>query len=177
MTSHLTSADSPSAPGSTVDDLAQEIRRVDGNHALGAGALAEALLPFVSRIAGGAWHDALFEQCAVIETGYVSTDPKATVQALIDWHVRAEREPLPGAMQWPLRARIWNRTSQGFPEKILEIDGAIGETHFTCRFPQSGYLSDDEVVGLPEYLYIGPLEPKPAREEPLNPTARQKVLL
>lgn len=32
-----------------IDDLAQEIRRVDGGHSLGAGALAEALLPFLSR--------------------------------------------------------------------------------------------------------------------------------
>jgi len=32
-----------------VDELAQEIRRVDGNHSLGAGALAEALLPFLTR--------------------------------------------------------------------------------------------------------------------------------
>lgn len=32
-----------------VDDLAQEIRRVDGNHDLGAGALAEALMPFLSQ--------------------------------------------------------------------------------------------------------------------------------
>jgi hypothetical protein len=32
----------------TVDDLAQEIRRVDGNHNLGAGALAEALMPFLA---------------------------------------------------------------------------------------------------------------------------------
>ena len=31
-----------------VDALAQEIRRVDGNHSLGAGALAEALMPFLS---------------------------------------------------------------------------------------------------------------------------------
>lgn len=30
-----------------IDDLAQEIRRVDGNHDLGAGALAEALMPFI----------------------------------------------------------------------------------------------------------------------------------
>lgn len=30
-----------------VNDLAQEIRRVDGSHSLGAGALAEALLPFI----------------------------------------------------------------------------------------------------------------------------------
>lgn len=33
----------------TVDALAQEIRRVDGNHSLGAGALAEALMPFIAR--------------------------------------------------------------------------------------------------------------------------------
>lgn len=31
-----------------VDALAQEIRRVDGTHSLGAGALAEALLPFLT---------------------------------------------------------------------------------------------------------------------------------
>ena len=31
-----------------VDELAQEIRRVDGKHDLGAGALAEALLPFIA---------------------------------------------------------------------------------------------------------------------------------
>lgn len=30
-----------------VDELANEIRRVDGNHNLGAGALAEALMPFL----------------------------------------------------------------------------------------------------------------------------------
>ena len=32
----------------TIDALAQEIRRVDGNHSLGAGALSEALMPFIS---------------------------------------------------------------------------------------------------------------------------------
>lgn len=32
-----------------VDDLAQEIRRVDGRHTLGAAALAEALMPFLAR--------------------------------------------------------------------------------------------------------------------------------
>lgn len=31
----------------SVDDLAQAIRVVDGNHSLGAGALAEALMPFI----------------------------------------------------------------------------------------------------------------------------------
>ena len=33
----------------TVDELAQEIRRVDGENSLGAGALADALMPFLSR--------------------------------------------------------------------------------------------------------------------------------
>lgn len=42
---HIPSPQSVVVP---VDDLAQEIRRVDGNHSLGAGALAEALLPFLS---------------------------------------------------------------------------------------------------------------------------------
>lgn len=36
------------AIGQSVDALAQEIRRVDGCHILGAGALAEALMPFIA---------------------------------------------------------------------------------------------------------------------------------
>ncbi|MBY3155229.1 hypothetical protein HFO56_23180 [Rhizobium laguerreae] len=39
----------PPKPPLTVDDLAQEIRRVGGNHSLGAGALAEALMPFLRK--------------------------------------------------------------------------------------------------------------------------------
>jgi hypothetical protein len=42
---------SPVVPvGVSVDALAQEIRRVDGRHTLGAGALAEALLPFLTAL-------------------------------------------------------------------------------------------------------------------------------
>jgi len=36
--------------GVSVEALAQEIRRVDGRHTLGAGALAEALLPFIAAL-------------------------------------------------------------------------------------------------------------------------------
>ena len=46
--------------GVSVDALAQEIRRVDGRHTLGAGALAEALLPFLAALRPtdtGANHD------------------------------------------------------------------------------------------------------------------------
>lgn len=39
-----------SAGTQSVDDLAQEIRRVDGANTLGAGALAEALWPFVAEV-------------------------------------------------------------------------------------------------------------------------------
>lgn len=38
----------------SVEELAQEIRRVDGNHDLGAGALAEALVPFLSSMLAAA---------------------------------------------------------------------------------------------------------------------------
>jgi len=38
-----------SAPAVNVDALANEIRRVDGSNSLGAGALAEALQPFLTR--------------------------------------------------------------------------------------------------------------------------------
>jgi hypothetical protein len=41
----------PAKPPLTVDGLAQEIRGVDGNHSLGAGALAEALMPYLATVA------------------------------------------------------------------------------------------------------------------------------
>ena len=45
--------------GLDVDALAQEIRRVDGSNSLGAGALAEALLPYLSALpaSGAGWRD------------------------------------------------------------------------------------------------------------------------
>jgi hypothetical protein len=48
-----------------VDALAQEIRRVDGNHDLGAGALAEALMPFILSAAGNAEPVAWIANCCV----------------------------------------------------------------------------------------------------------------
>lgn len=47
--------EAPAPVRADVDALAQEIRRVDGNHSLGAGALAEALMSFLStrRVASG----------------------------------------------------------------------------------------------------------------------------
>lgn len=39
-----------SATRQAIEALAQEIRRVDGNHSLGAAELAEALMPFISSL-------------------------------------------------------------------------------------------------------------------------------
>lgn len=52
LVEELKAAAAPAAPQAagvefSVDELAQEIRRVDGNHDLGAGALSEALMPFL----------------------------------------------------------------------------------------------------------------------------------
>jgi hypothetical protein len=44
----LVLAAAPEQPSFTADDLAQEIRRVDGKHDLGAGELAEKLFEFIS---------------------------------------------------------------------------------------------------------------------------------
>ena len=53
-----------------VDALAAEIRRVDGSNSLGAGALAEALMPFIS--------EAVYAQPLTVdevETIILSTEP------------------------------------------------------------------------------------------------------
>lgn len=60
-----------------VDALAQEIRRVDGSHSLGAGALAEALAPYI---------DALPERAPVSAGG--DADTRQMNDALIDFAKR-----------------------------------------------------------------------------------------
>lgn len=102
--------------------LAEEIRRVDGTHSLGAAALAEALLPHV--------------------------------KALMENSVSQERQHHDA--KWPIRGRIWTRTSLGFPEKILDLSASINDTHATCRFAQSIRVADEDVLGLPEYVHVGP---------------------
>jgi hypothetical protein len=48
---------------------------------------------------------------------------------------------------YPLDARVWFRESTG--EWVLELEGAINDTHLTCRHPQPGELAPEEVPGLP----------------------------
>jgi hypothetical protein len=49
-------------------------------------------------------------------------------------------------------ARFWRRRD----EWVLELTGAINDTPFTIRHPQSGALLAEEVPSLPEYEYRGP---------------------
>ena len=51
-----------------IDELAQEIRRVDGNNSLGAGALAEALMPFLAALRPSPSSD---ERVKVREVGWL----------------------------------------------------------------------------------------------------------
>jgi len=51
---------------------------------------------------------------------------------------------------WPLKARVWTRTSVEPHEKVLEISGVIDDTHLTCRHTQSLAVADADVPGLPE---------------------------
>ncbi len=64
-----------------VDALAQEIRRVDGSHNLGAGALAEALMPFLSSqaapVAPTPWQGSEYDRAVaalapLLEDGHVA---------------------------------------------------------------------------------------------------------
>lgn len=48
---------------------------------------------------------------------------------------------------YPLDARVWFRESTG--EWVLELEGAINDTHLTCRHTQPGDLAPEEVPGLP----------------------------
>lgn len=52
--------------------------------------------------------------------------------------------------EWPLRARVWTRTSGAEPEKVLEIEGVIGDTFMTVRHTQTVKVADADVPGLPE---------------------------
>lgn len=40
------------------------------------------------------WHEAVLEECCKIEAAYRSDDPRATLQALVNWYVLNERNPV-----------------------------------------------------------------------------------
>lgn len=64
-----------------------------------------------------------------------------------------------GGEDWPLRARVWTRTSVTPHEKVLEIEGVIDDCHMTTRHTQSMNVADSDVPGLPELYAATPTAP------------------
>jgi hypothetical protein len=56
------------------------------SYLLGAIKAAAAPLPQVQSEALDAWHQAVIDQCAAIECGYVESDPRQTLQNILNWH-------------------------------------------------------------------------------------------
>lgn len=70
-----------------------------------------------------------------------------------------------GAVEgWPLKARVWQRTSVEPNEWVLEIEGTIGDTNMTCRHTQSLAVPVDDVPGLPELYDAAAIRETPSAE-------------
>lgn len=113
-----------SKPVVTVDDLAQEIRRVDGNHSLGAGALAEALMPFIE---------------AALTPAFERQEPVATEIALSIDTLRDEA--------WNYVRRLgWTATARLSLHQVTELMAAFGKQSsdgmFGCGYPECGCCHD-----------------------------------
>ncbi|SFS42954.1 hypothetical protein [Brevundimonas viscosa] len=105
----------------TADDLANEIRRVDGNHSLGAGALAEALMPFLSRPSPGEGDADRLMQDFYLSADY---DPKAARPA----------DTVKAAIAFALRTHPTPATPAG--DEMLESDAAFALRHALDRLQQ-----------------------------------------
>ena len=77
-----------------VDRLANEIRRVDGAHSLGSGALAEALLPFLAehdrQVAERAWDEGA--RWAAVECGAIDDERQAWIAPGDNPHTKGEQK-------------------------------------------------------------------------------------
>lgn len=74
-------------PASVLDELAQEIRRVDGDNTMGAGQLAEALMPFLARIGmkaeGSGWKLVPVEPTeAMLWRGWNARKPESALEGM-----------------------------------------------------------------------------------------------
>lgn len=79
-----------------VDALANEIRRIDGRHSLGAGEIAELLMPFISRayaalLGNGpvGWRDTVSRVLTVLDKATGDTDPNIAME-LTDDDIRGD---------------------------------------------------------------------------------------
>lgn len=108
-----------------VDALAQEIRRVDGNNKLGAGALAEALLPFLSALSTPP-EPVGVEVKGLASVGHVEL--LMTIKEFARWYHLNEMTltagKTPSDSEIDFEATAWNRIT-----RALTPEAGKGETH------------------------------------------------
>lgn len=104
-----------------INGLAQEIRRVDGNHSLGAGALAEALLPFISKAISTSV--ALRDAAEPTPTSSLLVDAARRVVATYAKMETGDGEPCPDIEA--LRKVIEASPSSSLSGRIAELEAAL----------------------------------------------------
>lgn len=130
------------APALDVDALAQEIRRVDGSHSLGATQLAEALLPFISNRpikprhpSVVRWRNDGIEACAGIADHYQQPQAASDMRALLT--------AMPAIPAEEARLRRMLCSAQAGPKAYMDD----GEAQDNRAHPSIDYLRDsvDEI--------------------------------
>lgn len=125
----------------TVDKLAQEIRRVDGGHNLGAGQLAEALMPMISAALAAAeekepvaWYCKIgdISRTATIDPGLAELyrdDPHGIV---IPLYARPSRPSVDTSPGWSLNKAL-SGFETNFNDETIELRFVSSEEfHYAC---------------------------------------------
>jgi hypothetical protein len=140
----------PQGFDSSIDELAQEIRRVDGAHSLGAGALAEALMPFITaRRAPAApvpkgWKITEEMHVAAVKVLHRASGVDGLPQRMLDAMLAAAPQP-PGArkplseeqarkMVWKIDS-AWFRSDQVSEDDAVELIRAVEAAHGITQEP------------------------------------------
>ncbi len=130
----------PAAQAFDVDALAQEIRRIDGSHRLGAGALAEALAPYIAALtsqAGGgavAWlHDVVQDDGAHDQA--LSFSPESFPLQGVGGFRSVSHTPLYAVPPAPA---------------ATAFDEAVALEHFSEYF-RTNYPGPDTIIGKPDW--------------------------
>lgn len=150
-----------------VDALAQEIRRVDGNHKLGAGALAEALVPFISQ--GLHLASAAREPFGWLVVGQATTLFTRTTKRPDLTHINGfdgvatmiPLQPMPGAMEADVeRLRLLERqalyestlATTGAPQRPAPVESFAQLALEALRFYKESYSGQEPSVGVFERM-------------------------
>jgi len=108
-----------------IDELAQEIRRVDGAHALGAGALSEALAPYIAQQID--MHIAAVREEAQCRTcALMPSRPDILFQSLVSsvqsFVARQEAGDAPAAREWRRHVQLYAQALAGVDHAAAPAD-------------------------------------------------------